>query len=167
MAVPYEERCQEPPLQAGPATDRVGSVSDSVAARHLAEILEALSAHDLDRVAAVVDEKFEFEDVGGGETAHGRDEWREFCAKFVTAFPDLSQDVRLLVDGGEYAFAEVVARGTHTGPLATPEGDIPPTGRTIEVPFCVLVRAREGLLSEGREYYDALSLLGQLGLTPS
>src|SRR5207247_1996303 len=29
MAVPYEKRCQEPPLQAGTTTDRVGSVSDS------------------------------------------------------------------------------------------------------------------------------------------
>jgi hypothetical protein len=52
-------------------------------------------------------------------------------------FPDLTQDVRLLVDGGEHAFAEVVARGTRTGPLAAPAGDIAPTGRAIEVPFCV------------------------------
>jgi hypothetical protein len=50
--------------------------------------------------------------------------------------------VRLLVDGGEHAFAEVVARGAHTGPLAAPAGDIAPTGRAIEVPFCVVVRAR-------------------------
>src|SRR5437870_3043913 len=72
-----------------------------------------------------------------------------FCDVFVTAFPDLTQEVQLLVDAGEYAFAEVVARGTHTGPLATPEGDIGPTGRTIEVPFCVVVHARDGLLVDG------------------
>jgi hypothetical protein len=53
------------------------------------------------------------------------------------AFQDLTQDARLLVDGGEHAFAEVVARGTHTVPLAAPDGDIASTGRVIEVPFCV------------------------------
>ena len=137
---------------------------ESVAASHLREVLDALSAHDLDRVGDVVDEKFEFMDVGGGDTVHSRDEWRAFCDVFVTAFPDLTQEVQLLVDAGEYAFAEVVARGTHTGPLATPEGDIGPTGRTIEVPFSVVMHARDGLLVDGREYYDAATLLRQLGL---
>jgi ketosteroid isomerase-like protein len=112
-------------------------------------VLDALSAHDLDRVAAVVAEQFEFEDVGGGERMRARDELRAFCGKFVTAFPDLTQDVRLLVDGGEHAFAEVVAWRIHTVPLATPDGGIAPTGRAIEVPYCIVVRARDGLLCEG------------------
>ena len=137
---------------------------ESIAASHLREVLDALSAHDLDRVAAVVDERFEFVDMGGGDVMRSREEWRAFCGVFVTAFPDLTQDVRLLVDADEYAFAEVVARGTHTGSLATPEGEIAPTGRTIEVPFCVVMRSRDGLLVEGREYYDAATLLRQLGL---
>jgi ketosteroid isomerase-like protein len=139
-------------------------MSESVAAANLREVLDALSAHDLDRVSAVVDSNFEFVDVGGGDAMHSREEWRAFCGVFVTAFPDLTQDVQLLVDAGDYAFAEVVARGTHTGPLATPDGEIAPTGRTIEVPFCVVMRARDGLLVDGREYYDAGTLLGQLGL---
>lgn len=140
-------------------------MAESVAAANLREVLDALSAHDLERVSAVVAENFEFVDVGGGAVLHSREEWREFCGVFVTAFPDLVQDVRLLIDAGEHAFGEVIARGTHTGPLATPDGEIPPTGRTIEVPFCVVMRARDGLLVNGREYYDASTLLRQLGLT--
>ena len=140
-------------------------MAESVAASHLREALDALSAHDLDRVGAVVAEQFEFADMGGGDVVHSREEWRAFCRVFVTAFPNLTQEVRLLVDADEYAFAEVIARGTHTGALITPEGEIPPTGRTIEIPFCVVMRARDGLLVEGREYYDAATLLSQLGLT--
>jgi hypothetical protein len=68
--------------------------------------------------------------------------------------------VRLLVDGGEHAFAEVVARGTHTGPLAAPAGDIAPTGRAIEVPFCVVVRARDGLLCGTRSCGRAAAASG-------
>ena len=139
-------------------------MAESIAASHLREVLDALSAHDLGRVGAVVDEKFEFRDLAGGDVVHSREEWRAFCGGFVTAFPDLAQELQLLVDAGEHAFAEVVARGTHTGPLATPEGEIAPTGRTIEIPFCVVVRARDGMLVEGREYYDAATLMRQLGL---
>jgi ketosteroid isomerase-like protein len=47
-----------------------------------------------------------------------------------------------------------------------PEGEIAPTGRTIEVPFCVVVRAHNGSLADGREYYDAATLLRQLGSAP-
>ena len=61
-------------------------MADSVAASHLREVLDALSAQDLDRVAAVVDEEFEFVDVGGGDVMHGRAEWRAFCDVFVTPF---------------------------------------------------------------------------------
>jgi steroid delta-isomerase-like uncharacterized protein len=134
------------------------------AASLLREVLDALTEHDLDRVAAAVDEQFEFVDVGGDEEAHGRGQWRAFCGRFVKAFPDLTQEVTNLVDAGESAFAEVIARGTHTGPLETPDGDVPPTGRTIAVRFCVVVRARGGLLVDGREYYDSATLLSQLGL---
>jgi steroid delta-isomerase-like uncharacterized protein len=139
-------------------------MSETDAVSLLREVLDGLSAHDLDRVAAVVDERFEFVDVGGGDKAHGREEWRAFCGRFLKAFPDLHQDVTNLVAAGDSAFAEVVARGTHTGPLETADGEIPATGRTIEVPFCVVVHARGGLLVDGREYYDSATMLSQLGL---
>jgi predicted ester cyclase len=84
----------------------------------------------------------------------------------VRAFPDLMQEVTNLVAAGESAFAEAIARGAHTGPLETPDGEVPPTGRRIEIEFSVVARARDGLLVDGREYYDSMTLLTQLGLVP-
>jgi steroid delta-isomerase-like uncharacterized protein len=142
-------------------------MSELDAASLLREVFDALNAHDLDRVAAVADERFEFVDVGGAEEIHGRDEWRAYCGRFVKAFPDLSQEVTNLLAAGESAFAEAIARGTHTGPLETPDGDVPPTGRRIEVRFSVVARAAGGLLVDGREYYDSATLLTQLGTVAS
>ncbi len=139
-------------------------MSEADAASLLREVLDGLSAHDLDRLSTVVDERFEFVDVGGGDKTDGREEWRAFCGRFLKAFPDLHQDVTNLVAAGDSAFAEVVARGTHTGPLETAGGDIPATGHAIAIQFCVVVRARDGLLVDGREYYDSATLLSQLGL---
>ncbi len=139
-------------------------MSELDAASLLREVFDALNAHDLDRVAAVADERFEFVDVGGGEEVHGREAWRVYCGRFVKAFPDLTQEVTNIVAAGESAFAEAIARGTHTGPLETPDGEVPPTGRKIEIRFCVVTRAGDGLLIDGREYYDSMTLLTQLGL---
>jgi steroid delta-isomerase-like uncharacterized protein len=139
-------------------------MSEADAASLLREVFDALNAHDLDRVAAVADERFEFVDVGGGEELHGREAWRAYCGRFVKAFPDLTQEVTNLVAAGESAFAEAIARGTHTGPLETPDGEVPPTGRKIEIRFCAVTRADDGLLVGGREYYDSMTLLTQLGL---
>jgi len=136
------------------------------AASVLREVFDALNEHDLDRVAAAVHERFDFVDVGGGEAVSGREQWRAYCGRFVTAFPDLTQEVTNLVPAGDSAFAEAIARGTHTGPLETPDGELPPTDRRLEIRFCVVVRAAHGLLVDGREYYDSMTLLTQLGLAP-
>jgi predicted ester cyclase len=79
------------------------------------------------------------------------------------AFPDLAQEVANIVAAGESAFAEAIARGTHSGPLETPDGEVPPTGRKIEIRFCVVTRAGR---RRRREYYDSMTLPTQLGLMP-
>jgi hypothetical protein len=76
---------------------RQSQVSEADAASLLREVFDALNEHDLDRIAAVADKRFEFVDVGGGETVHGREQWRAYCGRFVKAFPDLTQEVTNLV----------------------------------------------------------------------
>ena len=55
---------------------------------------------------------------------------------------------------------EIVARGTHTGPL----DGIPPTGRRAEVVGCNVVEIRDGKIHRERDYYDTMALMQQLGL---
>ena len=52
---------------------------------------------------------------------------------FRVAFPDLTGEVMRLMPGDAAAAAEIVWRGTHTGPLGTPTGTIPPTGKPVIV----------------------------------
>jgi steroid delta-isomerase-like uncharacterized protein len=123
---------------------------------------DGMNAHDLDAVVAVSDEKIEFIDLGGNTTTHGREELRAYCAGYLTGFPDLELEVKSLFGAGEFAAVEAVAHGTHTGPL----GEIPATGRIIEVPFAIVARVRGGLLADCREYYDLGTLMTQLGVVP-
>ena len=83
---------------------------------------------------------------------------------YTTAFPDLAMEiVGQHAPSDDVAILEIVARGTHTGPL----GDIPPTGKSVEVVVCNVVEAVDGKVHRERDYYDSLSMLQQLGVIPA
>ena len=64
----------------------------------------------------------------------------------------------------DWAVVEFVNRGTHTGPLQTSQGTFEPTGRTVKVRYCSVMRVNDGKVVEGRDYYDSAGILAQLGL---
>lgn len=83
----------------------------------------------------------------------------------MAAFPDARSSLgAVLVSGRTVAF-EVSARGTHNGPLAGPDGDLPPTGRSMEMRIAAFSEAdASGLIVVERRYYDVASLAHQLGI---
>jgi hypothetical protein len=57
--------------------------------------------------------------------------------------------------------------GTHSGTLPTPDGEVPATGRRVDLEAAGLgTLAGEGRVREWRWYYDRLAFLEQLGLVP-
>jgi predicted ester cyclase len=71
----------------------------------------------------------------------------------------------LILFSGDYIIFEGVSRGTFTGPLASPEGDIPPTGRSVVLKFVFIAKVtQEGLIEEDRTYFDTADFMRQLGL---
>lgn len=57
--------------------------------------------------------------------------------------------------------------GTHTGPLDTPEGELPPTGRSLRLRECDMVTVVDGAAVTHRFYYDQVEFMSQLGLMGS
>jgi len=62
------------------------------------------------------------------------------------------------------AATEAVFNGTHTGPLSTPNGAIPPTGKQIPLKQVFLHRIEGGRIASETVYLDQLEFLTQLGL---
>ena len=58
--------------------------------------------------------------------------------------------------------------GTHTGPFAMPEGDVPPTGRSVTMAFALFVSGDPAVGEASRVaiYMDQLVIAAQLGLLP-
>ena len=111
-------------------------MSENGAEAVVLELLSAMNSGDLDRVAAVAAEDIAFVDVAN------------------------------IVSTEDTVTLELVLRGTHKGPLESPAGSIPATGRPIDVRACIVARVRDGLITDAREYYDAVTLMLQLGIMP-
>lgn len=95
---------------------------------------------------------------------HGRERFRRYLETFKRAMPDARAVIEQLVESGEAVAVEGSFIGTHTGPLATDDGDVAPTGATVDLRFADLSRVRDGKIVSYHTYYDQLGLLTQLGL---
>lgn len=57
-----------------------------------------------------------------------------------------------------------MGKGTHQGPLQTPNEQIPPTNRRLEMRFVEAWDFVNGKITAGRMYFDSASFMSQLGL---
>ena len=108
----------------------------------------------------------EAELVAPGGSVSGRDEVLGFLGVFQEAFPDGRLEVGpLLVDGSSVA-VEGKFVGTHDGILHSPDGDVAPTGRAVELRWSSAYEVSGAELTSEHLYFDQMDLLGQLGLLP-
>lgn len=82
------------------------------------------------------------------------------------AFPDLNGGDEFKAESGDTAINEWSAHGTNTGPIETPEGTIPATGKPLTLRGCDAITVRDGRIRSHRVYYDQMAFTTQLGLVP-
>jgi steroid delta-isomerase-like uncharacterized protein len=99
-------------------------------------------------------------------SVRGHDELRGLLDVFWTAIPDFQHGLDDVVVSGDLVAARGVATGTHAGPLATPAGEVPASGRTISIAFAAFARVENGTIREFRGYWDALGFMQQIGAIP-
>ena len=104
--------------------------------------------------------------VAPGGQVSGRDEVIGFIAAFQEAFPDLRLNIEQLLTDGPAAAAEGTLTGTHDGVLHTPNGDVAPTGRAVELRWAALYVTDGDTLKSEHLFFDQMDFLGQLALLP-
>jgi ketosteroid isomerase-like protein len=124
------------------------------------------NAHDLDGFAEVLADNIVFKAPGG---MHG--EGKAACAAFFggwfAAFPDAHVEVQAVHIMDDFAVEEGTFTGTQDGVLRGPAGDIPPTGRSVEVDYVHVLRYRDGKHVSFNLMFDRLMMLEQLGVVPA
>ena len=61
-----------------------------------------------------------------------------------------------VIEAGDTIVVEFVFRSKNTGPLVTPQGEIPPTGKTASMTSIAIYELRDGKLAGSRGMYDRL-----------
>ncbi|HEY0932318.1 MAG TPA: ester cyclase [Trebonia sp.] len=99
----------------------------------------------------------------------GRDQVREFAAKFRAAFPDLAfGSTADLIAEGDYVVGQWIGGGKHAGDPMTdlPLGGLPKanTGKTMRFTGTTILKVENGLITEEVGLDDGVSVLRQPGL---
>jgi steroid delta-isomerase-like uncharacterized protein len=139
-------------------------MSDNAALARL--IYEAFNNNDLDTILTHTSDDVELVLMPFDLHFHGREGFREFIQRVRTAFPDCTARLTNQASYEAGVVNELVIQGTHTGPLVSPYREIPATGRVISYYVCEVWDVNNGKLIKLRSYFDTLSMLRQLGVTP-
>lgn len=123
-------------------------------------------ANDVDGFVELMAADCEWETPDG--PLRGREEVRDYVGHFRTAFPDGRHTIDHAIEADDTVAIRGHWTGTHTGVLATPQGDVPPTGRTVDMTFALFVSGDPGAGEASRValYMDQFAMAAQLGMLP-
>lgn len=123
------------------------------------EHMDSENRHEFDDTMATFQHP-RYELIATGDVYDGPEEVMRYFEESRRAFPDQRNELLALHHADEAVLVEAVVRGTHLGRL----GGLPPTGRAYELPILsVFMFEGEDLVCE-RVYFDANTLLRQLGV---
>jgi steroid delta-isomerase-like uncharacterized protein len=125
----------------------------------------AFNEKNWDAVKVSVSPDFVYDEVANSRKAQGVDEVIALWQGWATAFPDAKATFERELASGDTVVLEVTWRGTHKGPLLTPDAPLPATGNRIDVRACMIVEVANDRATVQRHYFDMATLLQQLGVT--
>ncbi len=129
------------------------------------QLYEAWNGRNFDLLSDALAPDGQIVVMGSGDIYRGAGGSRQYNTMWADAFPDGAITVDRLTAAGDTVVVEFTGRGTHTGDLKTPMGTIAPTGRPITLQLCDVIDFQDGKIASQRTYFDAASLMAQLGLT--
>lgn len=127
--------------------------------------LVAFNEQDAGKVRELCDSDVEW--AAPGALCRGFDEVIGLFSAFWEAFPDLKLSITRLVEDGSTVITDARAEGTHQGTLRSPGGDIPATGKRVNLPYLERFEVERGLIVSGKLIFDRVEMLEQLGVMPA
>jgi steroid delta-isomerase-like uncharacterized protein len=105
-----------------------------------------------------------FWDVSAGVKYYGKDVAKP-VETYAAAFPDMHRELLKFIvkDDENIVVVELTLNGKHTGPLAMPGGNIPPSSSVISAPCCDVWYLENGKIKKFHCYTAGTILLGQIG----
>jgi steroid delta-isomerase-like uncharacterized protein len=128
--------------------------------------IDAFAKGDWKAYKAIFTDDAVYDEEATRRVAKGPDQIVTTVQPWKTAFPDLKATIKNMIATGDAVVAELEWEGTHSGTLMGPSGPIPASGRRGKVSAVEVVRFENGKIRELRHYFDLMTILAQLGVTP-
>src|SRR2546428_4728571 len=103
----------------------------------------------------------------GGIKLQGPQAVQQYHQTLIKAFPGARIEAKNIIIQGKSAGVEGGFPGTHSGPLPTPMGAGPPTGRRLSGEFARVFEIDRGLVKRNSLMYDQVEIMTQLGMAPA
>ena len=126
------------------------------------EHMDSENRHDFDATLRTFAHP-RYELVATGQVFDGEDAVRQYYAASRAAFPDQRNTIHAVHHADDAVIVEFDLLGTHQGPFL---GE-PPTGRTFTCRMVALFLFADDRIVCERVYFDAVTILRQLGITPT
>ena len=123
----------------------------------------AYNEKDWDRARAALAPEVIYDEVGTHRRLKGIDDVLTAWKGWAKALPDSRATFNSEFVSGNTAVLEITWKGTHSGPLQTPDGEIPATGKKIELRAVQVVDVDNDRVRSVRQYFDMGTLLEQIG----
>jgi len=123
------------------------------------EHMESENRHEFDVTLQTFDHP-RYELIGTGDVYDGPEEVAAYFEETRTAFPDQRNELIALHHSDDAVLVEAMLYGTHEGPFR----GLPPTGRSFGMRFCAIFVFESDRLVCERVYFDAGTILRQLGI---
>ena len=129
--------------------------------------LDAFNVADWGRVKAGLAPDSVYDEFGTQRHIVGDQAILEVFQTWKAAMPDVKAHVKHVLAEDNAAVIELTWEGTHTGPLPTPNGVIPASGKHQVTPGAMAVDVKDGKIQSCRNYFDMLTFLQQIGAAPA
>jgi steroid delta-isomerase-like uncharacterized protein len=123
------------------------------------EHMESENRHEFDVTMDTFDHP-RYELIATGDVFDGEIEVDRYFEETRTAFPDQRNELIALHHSDDAVIVEAMLYGTHRGSFR----GLPATGRKFEMQFCAMFLFEEDRLMCERVYFDAGTILRQLGI---
>jgi len=129
--------------------------------------VDYFNSRDTEKGLALVTPDVKWTNIPFNRDFTGHAGFREFHNNWVTAMSDIKIEIVNQAGDDKWTFVEMVARGTHNGPLIGPQGTIPASQKKLDLKVCEVFRLQDGLIAESHVYFDSATMMRQLGVLPS
>jgi steroid delta-isomerase-like uncharacterized protein len=148
------------------AAEEVPAGLTEAEAQHIVQqYLAVFNEGNLALIDEICDPEYVRHDRGLPEDVVGLEAFKNYITSLRTTYPDFKVTIDDLIVKGDKIVTRWTLTGTNTGPLQTPMGELPPTGKKMSVPGAEIVIVANGKITETWIFYNQLYFYQQLGFT--